>query len=320
MHLSSGEKGTEMTNQGNERAVVVTGASTGIGRAIALALDAEGFRVFAGVRKQADGAALSQEATQALRPVLLDVTDGSSIARALATVEAETDAGLYGLVNNAGVGLGGPLELVPISETRKLMEVNVIGLLATTQAFAPLLRKGRGRVVNIGSLAGIVAMPGASSYAASKFAVQAITDSLRLELEPFGIEVTLVDPGAIESALWDKGKAKKQEILDAAPPELRELYAPLIELGKRLGEHPRGILPASSVAKDVVHALCSKKPKKRYLVGPGPKKAAKLARMPVWLRDWLLRKFMRSGIQGKAREEVDGVSRAHPAANRRKVA
>lgn len=309
-----------MTHPEDRRAVVVTGASTGIGRAIALALDARGFKVFAGVRKPADGEALSRDASSELTPVLLDVTDGSSIARAVKTVAAETGAGLYGLVNNAGVGLGGPLELVPISETRKLMEVNVVGLLATTQAFAPLLRKCRGRVVNIGSLAGIIAMPGASSYAASKFAVQAITDSLRLELEPFGIEVSIVDPGAIESALWDKGKARKQEILDAAPPELRELYAPLIELGKRLGEHPRGILPASCVAKDVVHALCSKRPKKRYLVGPGPKKAAKLARMPVWLRDWLLRKFMRSGIRSETREGVDGASRPHPGADRRKVA
>lgn len=294
-----------MTNQGNQQAVVVTGASTGIGRAIALALDANGFRVFAGVRKQADGTALSRETAHRLTPIFLDVTDGSSIAGAVEEVASQTNAGLYGLVNNAGVGLGGPLELVPISETRKLMEVNVIGLLATTQAFAPLLRKARGRVVNIGSLAGIIAMPGASSYAASKFAVQAITDSLRIELQPLGILVTIVDPGAVESALWEKGKAQKKAILDEAPQELLELYAPLIELGKKLGEDPRDILPASYVAKDVVHALTARKPKVRYLVGPGPKKAAKLARMPVWLRDWLLNRFMSSGIQSKARKAVD---------------
>ncbi len=289
-----------MTN--TTRAVVVTGASTGIGKTIALALDAKGSRVFAGVRKEADGLALSREARNGLTPVLLDVTDASSIARAVETVTAQTNGELFGLVNNAGIGLGGPLELVPISGTRKLMEVNVIGLLAVTQAFAPLLRKARGRIVNIGSLAGIIAMPGASSYAASKFAVQAITDSLRVEFASFGIQVTIVDPGAIESALWDKGKAQKRALLDAAPPELLELYAPLIEMGKKLGEHPRGILPASHVAKDVVHALTSSKPKVRYLVGPGPKKAFRLARMPVRLRDWLLSKFMNAGIQHKARE------------------
>jgi NAD(P)-dependent dehydrogenase (short-subunit alcohol dehydrogenase family) len=291
-----------MTIRETQQAVVVTGASTGIGKAIALALDASGLRVFAGVRKEADGEKLRREAGPCLTPVLLDVTDDSSIARAVETVAKLANGRLYGLVNNAGVGLGGPLELVPITKTRELFEVNVIGLLAVTKAFLPLLRKAHGRVVNIGSLAGILAMPGASSYAASKFAVQAITDSLRVELEPFGVQVTIVDPGAIESALWKKGRAQKKAILEAAPRELMDLYAPLIEMGKRLGEHPRDILPASCVADDVVHALTSKKPKVRYLVGPGPKKASRLARMPVRLRDWLLRRFMSAGVAGKARE------------------
>ena len=133
------------------------------------------------------------------------------------------------------------------------------------------------------------------------FAVQAITDSLRLELAPFGIDVTIVDPGAIESALWEKGRAQKKAILDAAPQELMDLYAPLIEIGRQLGENPRDILPASRVAKEVVHALSSSNPKTRYLVGPGAKKAAKLARMPVWLRDWLISRFMSSGIQDSGR-------------------
>ena len=149
------------------RSVLVTGASTGIGKAIALALHARGFVVFAGVRRESDGVALRREAGDRLKPVLLDVTRQDSIARAVAAISEQTGGELYGLVNNAGVGLGGPLEIVPIEETRKLMEVNVIGLLAVTQAFLPLLRKGQGRIVNIGSLAGIVAMPGGSSYAAS---------------------------------------------------------------------------------------------------------------------------------------------------------
>ena len=286
-----------MTTRQSQPAVVVTGASTGIGRAIALALDTNGFLVFAGVRKQDDGIALSREAENGLTPVILDVTDESSIARAAETVTTQANGRLQGLVNNAGVGLGGPLELVPISRIRELIEVNVIGVLAVTKAFLPLLREARGRVVNIGSLAGIVAMPGASSYAASKFALQAITDSLRLELKPFGVLVTIVDPGAIESALWEKGRAQKQAILEEAPQELLDLYAPLIEVGKRLGENPRDILPASSVSQEVVHALTSSRPKTRYLVGPGAKKAAKLARMPAQLRDWLLDRFMSSGAQ-----------------------
>jgi len=296
---------TEMSNQEN-KAVVVTGASTGIGRATALELDARGFRVFAGVRRHRDGVALSREASPRLEPVLLDVTDETSIAAAAEAVAAATGGQLHGLVNNAGVALGGPLELVPIEETRKLMDVNVIGLLAVTKAFMPLLRKGQGRIVNIGSLAGLVAIPGQSSYGASKFAVQAITDSLRLELAPFGIHVTIIDPGAIESPVWVKVRAQKERMFQAAPQELVELYAPLIEIGKRLGENPRDILPPSCVAKEVVHALSSSKPKRRYLVGLGAKKAAKLARMPIWLRDWLISRFMWSGVQDHGRPETPG--------------
>jgi NAD(P)-dependent dehydrogenase (short-subunit alcohol dehydrogenase family) len=284
----------------NPRSVVVTGASTGIGKAIAQALHQSGFVVFEGVRKESDANALREAAGERFEPVLLDVTCKDSIARAAESVAKRTGGELYGLVNNAGVGLGGPLEIVPIEETRKLMDVNVIGLLAVTQAFLPLLRKGQGRIVNIGSLAGIVAMPGGSSYAASKFAVQAITDSLRLELAPVGVQVTIVDPGAIESALWDKGRTQKDAILHAAPPHLLEPYAPLIELGKQLGDNPRDILPASCVADDVLHALTAAKPKARYLVGPGPKKAAKLARMPVRIREWLIGNFLKSGVQRNA--------------------
>ena len=303
------ERERDMTNQENQRAVVVTGASTGIGKTIALTLDSDGYRVFAGVRKEVDGAALRRDATDNLRPILLDVTDASSVARAVETVAASTGGALHGLVNNAGVGLGGPLEIVPISETRRLMEVNVIGLLAVTQAFTPMLRKTGGRIVNIGSLTGLVATPGASSYAASKFAVQAITDSLRVELKPFGIRVSIIDPGAIESDIWEKSRRQKNAIIDAVPPELAELYAPLIEMGKRLGESPRDILPASYVARDVVNALGSKRPKARYLVGPGARKAAKLARLPVWLRDWLLNKFMNAGIRNKSERAGNDVAR-----------
>lgn len=284
----------------NRRAVVVTGASSGIGKAVALALDADGFRVFAGVREKAAATALEREASGRLVPLYLDVTDEESIARAVETVSAATGGRVYGLVNNAGVGLSGPLEIVPIGETRALMEVNVIGVLATTKAFLPLLRNAGGRIVNMGSLAGLIAMPGASSYAASKFALQAITDSLRVELAPFGVRVAIVDPGAIASALWEKGRAKKRALLGAAPRELLDLYAPLIELGQKLADNPPEILPASRVAEQVAHALSAKKPKVRYLVGPGAKKAAKLARMPVRLRDWMLARFLRSG----AREET----------------
>jgi len=162
-----------------ERAVLVTGASSGIGKATALALDARGFKVFAGVRKEEDREALREEASDALTPLQLDVTDRDAVGDAVARVGEETGGRLFGLVNNAGLSLNGPLELTPDSEIRSLFGVNVVGLLAVTRGFIPLLRKARGRLVNISSGHGLLAIPDKSVYAASKFAVQAIGDSLR---------------------------------------------------------------------------------------------------------------------------------------------
>ena len=172
----------------DERSILITGSSTGIGRASALRLDKEGFQVFAGVRKSSDGEALKNAASGKLIPVVLDVTESESIAKAVKTVSEETNGELYGLMNNAGITAGGgPLELTPISEIRNVLDVNVISVFAVTQAFLPLLRKSKGRVVNTGSGFGLIALPGTSVYSASKFAVEAISESLRVELRPFGI-------------------------------------------------------------------------------------------------------------------------------------
>ena len=191
----------------NNKTIVITGTSTGIGKASALHLDKMGFKVYACVRKQVDGDNLKMEASDRLTPIILDVTDEESINSAANIIEKETDGKLFGLVNNAGVGIGGTLEVTPVKEIRKLMEVNVIGLLAVTKAFIPMLRKSKGRIINIGSTSSLLAFPGASAYSASKFAVRAITDSLRLELKPFGISVILVAPGAVESEIWKKGES-----------------------------------------------------------------------------------------------------------------
>src|SRR5439155_3574156 len=145
---------------GITKSIVITGASTGIGRACALRLDRMGFRVFAGVRKTEDGEALKQQASERLTPVVIDVTDVASIARAAEMVAAEVgEAGLAGLVNDAGIAVAGPLEFIPIEELRKQLEVNVIGQIAVTQVFLPLLRKGHGRIVNMGSISGRLAVP-----------------------------------------------------------------------------------------------------------------------------------------------------------------
>ena len=176
--------------------VVVTGASSGIGEACALRLDKLGFRVFAGVRREADSEALKRKASDRLIPIFLDITEASSIAAAVDVVAAAVgEAGLSGLVNNAGVVIAGPLEFLPLDQICKQFEVNVIGQITVTQAFLPLVRQGHGRLVNIGSLAGRVAMPFIGAYSASKFAMEALTDALRVELRPWKIRVSLIEIG-----------------------------------------------------------------------------------------------------------------------------
>jgi len=152
----------------NFKTILITGTSTGIGKACALYLDKLGFKVYAGVRKQADGDNLKKEASDRLTPIILDVTDENSISKAANIIEKETVGELFGLINNAGIGRGGVLEATPVVEIRNLMEVNVIGLMAVTQVFIPMLRKSKGRIVNIGSTSSLLAFPGASAYSASQ--------------------------------------------------------------------------------------------------------------------------------------------------------
>jgi NAD(P)-dependent dehydrogenase (short-subunit alcohol dehydrogenase family) len=273
----------------NKKAIVITGTSTGIGKACALHLDKMGFKIYAGVRKQVDGDNLKKEASERLTPIILDVTSEESIAAVSGLIEKETGGELFGLINNAGIGRGGALEVTPLAEVRKLMEVNVIGLMAVTQAFIPMLRKGKGRIINIGSTSSLLAFPGASAYSASKFAVRAISDSLRVELKPFGMSVILVAPGAVESEIWDKGKAYKAKLRKTVKAEIAQLYAPLIKFGDKLNEKIKKI-PASEVAKQVAHALISRKPKPYYLVGNDAKGAAKVAKFPRGLLDWIILK------------------------------
>ncbi len=273
----------------NNKTIVITGTSTGIGKACALHLDKLGFKVYAGVRKPEHGDELRKETSDLLVPILLDVTDAESIVAAVSRIGEESSDQVFGLVNNAGIGRGGVLEVLPVAEIRRVMEVNVIGLMAVTQAMIPLLRKGKGRIVNIGSVSSLLAFPGASAYSASKFAVRAITDSLRLEVKPFGMSVSLVAPGAVESEIWQKGNAFRKELRKKAKPEMAELYAPLARLGDKLNDGLKKI-PAEEVAKAVSHALTSTKPKYCYLVGNDAKGAAKAARLPKGFLDWMILK------------------------------
>jgi len=286
-----------MGTNGSERrgAVVVTGASTGIGRACALRLDRLGFQVFAGVRKDADGKALKKKARGNLTPVRLDVTDDAAILAAAETVgNAVGEEGLLGLVNNAGIAVPGPLEFLPLGDLRSQMEVNVIGQVAVTQAFLPLLRKGTGRIVNIGSIGGRMAAPFLGAYHASKFAMEALTDSLRMELKPWGISVSIIEPGSIDTRLWEKGQNAGDVLLGKMPPHGRELYDPAVDAVRQAAEKSaQGAIPPSAVAKAVVHALTAEKPKTRYVVGTNARIQAVVARLvPDGMKDWLVAREM----------------------------
>lgn len=263
-------------------AVVVTGASSGIGRACALALDRAGFLVFAGVRRAEEGALLRQAASSRLTPMLLDVTDEASLASAAHTVtEAWGENGLMGLVNNAGVGLLGPLEYLPLGEIRRHFEVNVFGQLAVTQAFLPLLRKARGRIVNMGSVGGRFALPFGGPLCASKSAFASLTDSLRLELSPWGIRVCLIEPASIATPAVGKVGSQTEAMLEHLPPQGLERYGPLFRAfaARAMRREQRGSSP-EAVADVVVEALTARRPKARYPAGAD-------ARLILTLAHWL---------------------------------
>jgi NAD(P)-dependent dehydrogenase (short-subunit alcohol dehydrogenase family) len=273
------------------RSFVVTGASTGIGRATALRLARAGHEVFAGVRRDADATSLRAEGLAGVRPVRLDVTEAGSIRAAAAEVSAAVqERGLAGLVNNAGITTGGPIEYLDLGELRRVLEVNTIGPVAVTQAFLPLVRAGRGRIVFVTSIGGIFAAPIIGPYAASKHALEAIGDALRVELRPWGIEVAIVEPGAVATEIFAKSRELADQIIAGIGPEARERYeAAARAVVDRFNGFERGALPADRVAERIEHALLSRRPRTRYLVGSDARALAFLSRIvPTRWRDALV--------------------------------
>jgi NAD(P)-dependent dehydrogenase (short-subunit alcohol dehydrogenase family) len=272
-------------------AVVVTGASTGIGRATALHLDSLGLRVFAGVRRDEDGEALRREASDRLTPLHLDVTKPEQVAEAAARLREEVqDSRLAGIVNNAGIAVAGPVEFVPLDQWRTQLEINVLGVVSMVQSFAPLLRESRGRIVTVGSLGGRLAQPMAAPYCASKHALEALSDALRLELRPWGISVSLIQPGAVKTPIWDKGLRAGGELLRTAPAEVRSLYGAAVDIATKMAIHENetGVDPIQ-VARAIEHALLSSRPRPRYPVGRQAKILIPLSRfLPDRLKDELL--------------------------------
>jgi NAD(P)-dependent dehydrogenase (short-subunit alcohol dehydrogenase family) len=296
--LQSGACGKEcdMTLEASPRYVLVTGASTGIGAACAVGCAQRGMTVFAGMRNLQAGELLKSRVGASLIPVQLDVTDEASIEKAADLVRRTVgEAGLGGLVNNAGIAIGSPLEVIPIAQLRKQLDVNVIGQIAVTQAVLPLLRQARGRIVNMGSIAGRGTIPMMGPYSASKFALEALTDALRLELRPWGIEVSIIEPGAIATPIWEKSLKTSLDVESHVAEEGRRLYGEAANrVREAVDQAAQRAIPTDAVVKAVLHALTSSRPKTRYLVGTDAKIRAIMVKwLPDRMQDWILTKALK---------------------------
>jgi NAD(P)-dependent dehydrogenase (short-subunit alcohol dehydrogenase family) len=268
------------------RSVLVTGASTGIGRATALRLDAAGWRVFAGVRREADAESLREAGGERLAPLMLDIADAGQIAAAGERISTEVGAGgLDGLVNNAGIGVPGPLETIPMEDFRRQVEVNMIGHVAVTKAMLPAIRRARGRIVFISSIGGRIAFPLNGAYHVAKFGIEAAGDVFRQELRSAGISVSIVEPGSIKTPIWERSDREIDALLERAP-ETEELYgkqvAAIRRVSRKLGE---GGIPPDRVAARIEHALSARRPRTRYLVGADAKLQAR-AKIVTPARVW----------------------------------
>ena len=274
------------------RSVMITGASTGIGAATAALLAKKGWRVFAGVRKQADAERLSAELGEVVTPVICDITEDASVKAAGEAVRAALgETALSGLINNAGVAVAGPLLHLPVEEMQRQLEINVTGQLRATQAFAPLLGAGEtragppGRIVNISSVAGLNATPLVTPYACSKFAMEAFTQGLRRELMLYGIDVVAINPGPIATPIWDKA-----EEIDPEQYAETDYDGPIKRILGYMLERGRTGLPPQRVAKAIHKALTATKPKLNTIITPEPFQQWLLSALPGRTADRLIAK------------------------------
>lgn len=263
-------------------AVFVSGTSTGIGAATALHVAEKGFTVFAGVRSAADGDSLNAQSAHDLRPLIVDICDEQAVAAAAATVESAVgERGLSGLVNCAGIVKPAPIEFQPLADFREQLEVNLVAHVGVTQAVLPMIRIGRGRIVNVGSIGGRIVLPIHGAYSASKFGMEALSDALRLELRQWSIPVSLVDPGATDTAIFGKTLASIDELESTIGPAAYALYAyQIAAIRKLVVKTAEGAVPALVLAEAITHALTDDNPKSRYLAGAGAKEAAALGHTP----------------------------------------
>jgi NAD(P)-dependent dehydrogenase (short-subunit alcohol dehydrogenase family) len=273
-------------------AFLISGASTGIGEASTVLLAEKGHLVFAGVRSEADAVRIASQSAS-VRPVVLDVTSSDSIERAMNEVDA-SGAQLDGVVCNAGIALGGPLEHLPIDELRRQFEVNVFGALALAQAYLTRVSDGGGRIVFVGSISGRLATPYIGPYSASKFALRALSDALRIELAPAGVSVSLIEAGSVRTPIWKKGRDRRNTMLERLGPNPRSHYRAALERLFAITEaEERDSMPVDVVTTAIAHALIDRKPRAHYLLGPGARIGSIVAVLPPELRDRAIRKSMK---------------------------
>jgi NAD(P)-dependent dehydrogenase (short-subunit alcohol dehydrogenase family) len=289
---------TSRENTTNQRhGVLISGASTGIGLATALLLSEKGYTVWAGVRKTEDAEQVQLLSNHTVQPVILDVTKQQDIEAALQVIETAALKNLDGfsVINNAGIVCPGPVECLPVEAWREQFEINLFGAAALTQACLPLMRKlSFGRIVNISSISGRASSPFVGAYAASKFALEAMSDALRMELHPTGIKVILIEPGVIATPIWEKSGHKALQLAESLPPQIMDYYQKPYQVLEEMTQqfNAKGLSPLD-VAKVIEHALSVKHPKHRYLIGTDAKMRALSLMLPTPVQDWFLLKLLK---------------------------
>ncbi len=270
--------------------VLISGASTGIGRASAVHLARKGAVVWSGVRTQKSFDELTRMNVQGLKPIFLDVTDSKSIADAVSEIKKKSGT-LFGLVNNAGIAVGGPCEGVAMKNWRKQFDINFFGQIELTQACLPLIRESKGRILNMSSISGRIAGPFMGPYAASKYALEAFSDSLRREVRKYGVRVSIIEPGPIKTPIWEKSVAGAAEQKAELSAEMLSLYGSSLDKFLNVAaKYSETASPVALVVSAVEHALSSHSPKTRYPVGHGMRIAAHISNvMPDAWMDRLIR-------------------------------
>lgn len=280
-----------MSNNVTGKTVLITGTSTGIGRVTALHLDQLGYQVIGTVRKDSDAQNLRSAASTRLRALLLDVADPSSLDKFQESLAQELgNGGLWGLVNNAAIGFSSPLEFVALSQYRRLFEVNLFGLLAVTQICLPYLRQEHGRVINVSSTASIVIAPFHGPYSAAKSGLNALSNALRLELRPFGVQVSVLICGSVQTPIWVKGGTLASNLWAEQPPEATQLYGrQYAQLGSYFRQLGHTGIPPEAVAEVIEQALSSKRARQTYFIGSDAHWFRLFSKLfPERLRDWLI--------------------------------